>query len=93
MPEALAAVTEPSLLKAGFRPATLSSVAPWRMYSSWSTTVSPLRPFTVTGAISSANRPVFWAASARFWEVTANLSWSSRVICQRAAMFSAVWPM
>ena len=47
----------------------------------------------VTGAISSLKRPAFCAASARFCEVTANRSWSSRVICQRAAMFSAVWPM
>jgi hypothetical protein len=92
-PEALAAVTDPSFVKAGRRPETLSRVAPWRMYSSWSTTVSPLRPFKVTGTISAAKRPAFCAASARFWEVTANLSWSSRVICQRAAMFSAVWPI
>ena len=92
-PEALAAVTDPSLVKAGRSPETLSSVAPWRMYSSWSTTVSPFRPFTMTGTISAAKRPAFCAASARFWEVTAKRSWSSRVICQRAAMFSAVWPM
>ena len=57
-PEALAAVTVPSLLKAGRRPDMASSVAPWRMYSSWSTTVSPLRPLIVTGAISSATAGV-----------------------------------
>jgi hypothetical protein len=81
-PEALAAVTVPSLLKAGRRPETLSRVAPWRMYSSWSTTVSPLRPLMVTGAISSGEPPAFWAASALFWEATAKASWSPRVICQ-----------
>ena len=32
-----------------------------------STTVSPLRPLMVTGAISSSNRPAFCAASALFW--------------------------
>ena len=89
----MAAVTVPSLAKAGFRPETLSRVTPWRMYSSLSTTVSPLRPLMVTGAISASKRPAFWAASALFCEATANLSWSSRVICQRLAMFSAVWPM
>ena len=47
MPEAFAAVTEPSLAKAGRSLPIASIVAPWRMYSSLSTTVSPLRPFTV----------------------------------------------
>ena len=42
-PEALAAVTVPSLAKAGRSLATASSVAPARIYSSWSTTMSPLR--------------------------------------------------
>ena len=49
MPQALPAVTVPSLVKAGRRPAIASIVAPSRIYSSLSTTVSPLRPFTVTG--------------------------------------------
>ena len=92
-PEAFAAVTEPSLLKAGRRPPMDSAVTPWRMYSSLSTTVSPLRPLMVTGAISASNLPAFWAASARFWEAVAKASWSWRVICQRSARFSAVWPM
>jgi hypothetical protein len=35
--ERVAAVTLPSLAKAGRSFATVSSVAPWRMYSSWST--------------------------------------------------------
>ncbi len=89
----MAAVTVPSLRKAGLRPEMASSVTPWRMNSSSLTTVSPLRPLMVTGTISASNLPAFWAASALFWLATANLSWASRVICQRAAMFSAVWPM
>ena len=93
MPEALAAVTVPSLSKAGRSLATLSSVAPWRMYSSWSTTTSPLRVFTVTGTISSLKRPAFCAASALFCEATANSSCCWRVICHCLATFSAVTPM
>jgi hypothetical protein len=92
-PEALPAVTLPSLAKAGRSFATVSSVAPWRMYSSWSTTVSPLRPLMEKGTISSANLPAFCAASALFWEATANSSCCSRVICHWLATFSAVWPM
>ena len=83
MPDALPAVTVPSLEKAGLSFATESSVAPWRMYSSASTTTSPLRVFTVTGTISSLNLPAFCAASALFWEATAKRSWTSRESCQR----------
>ena len=71
----------------------LSIVTPLRMYSSSSTTVSPLRPFTVKGMISSLKRPAFCAASALFCEPSANRSWSSREICHFPAMFSAVLPM
>ena len=78
-PLALAAVTVPSFLNAGRRPATLSTVAPARMYSSSDTIVSPLRPLIVTGAISSLKRPLLRAASARFCERTANASCSPRV--------------
>ena len=42
-------MTVPSFLKAGRRPETPSIVAPARIYSSWSTIVSPLRVLTVTG--------------------------------------------
>ena len=49
MPEALAAVTVPSLAKAGRSFCIASIVAPWRMYSSWSTTMSPLRVLIVKG--------------------------------------------
>ena len=68
-------------------------VAPWRMYSSLSTTTSPLRVLTVKGAISSSNRPAFCAASALFWLARANSSCCSRVICHCVATFSAVVPM
>ena len=93
MPDALPAVTEPSLEKAGFSLAMASTVAPWRGYSSWSTTTSPLRVFTVTGTISSLKRPSFWAASALFCDAVANWSCSSRVSCHLPATFSAVVPM
>jgi hypothetical protein len=93
MPDALPAVTVPSLEKAGLSLAIASMVVPARMYSSWSTVTSPLRVEIVNGTISSLNRPDFCAASALFWELTANWSCSSRVSCQRWATFSAVLPM
>ena len=93
MPDALAAVIEPSLSKAGRSLATLSSVTPARGYSSWSTTMSPLRLLIVTGTISSLKRPAFCAASALFCEATANSSCWPRVICYCLATFSAVMPM
>eukprot|EP00043_Microstomoeca_roanoka_P023604 m.258924 g.258924 ORF g.258924 m.258924 type:complete len:349 (+) comp32889_c0_seq1:304-1350(+) len=93
MPDALAAVTEPSLVKAGRSFCIASIVAPWRMYSSASTTVSPLRDLMVKGITSSLNLPAFWAASALFWLATANSSCCSREICHCSATFSAVWPM
>jgi hypothetical protein len=89
----LPAVTEPSLAKAGRSLAIASIVAPWRMYSSCSTTVSPFRVLTVKGTISSAKRPAFCAASALFCEATANSSCWSRPICHCWATFSAVLPM
>src|SRR6266511_3208724 len=92
-PDALPAVTVPSLEKAGLSWDTASSVVPGRICSSRSITISPLRDGTVTGAISSLKRPDFWAASALFWEATANLSCSSRLICHFCATFSAVVPM
>ena len=92
-PEALAAVTLPSLAKAGRSFCISSRVAPWRMYSSWSTTTSPFLPGMTTGAISSANLPAFCAASALCWLARANSSWASRVMPHLSAMFSAVWPM
>jgi hypothetical protein len=93
MPDALPAVTVPSLSKAGRSFCIASIVVPWRIYSSWSTTVSPFLPLTVKATISSLNFPAFWAASALFCEATANWSWSSRVNCHCLATFSAVLPM
>ena len=92
-PDALAAVTVPSLSKAGFSFCMASSVAPRRMYSSESTIVSPLRPLMVKGTISSLKRPAFCAASALFCEASANRSCSSRVIWNWRATFSGVLPM
>ena len=93
MPEALPAVTVPSLAKAGRMPARPSAVTPARGYSSASTTVSPRRVLMVTGTISSVNLPAFWAASAFCWEALAKASCCSRVICHFSATFSAVVPM
>ena len=93
MPDALAAVTEPSLSNAGRSLEIESRVTPAFGYSSVSTTVSPLRPLIVTGAISSLNLPAFIAASALFCDFTANSSCCARVICHFLATFSAVVPM
>ena len=71
----------------------VSGLASCRIYSSSLTTTSPLRPFTVTGAISSLKRPAFCAALALFWLLAANWSCSSRVIWNSRATFSAVVPM
>ena len=57
------------------------------------TTVSPLRPFTVTGTISSLNLPAFCAALALCCDPTANSSCCSRVSWKAFATFSAVVPM
>ena len=72
MPEALPAVTVPSLENAGRRRAMPSMFESWRMYSSSATWMSPLRVFTVTGAISSLNRPLFCAAEAFCCDFRAN---------------------
>ena len=93
MPEALPAVTDPSLANAGLSFCMFSIVAPWRTYSSLSTTMSPFRVLTVNGTISSPNLPDFCAASALFWLATANSSCWSRLICHFSATFSAVCPM
>ena len=94
MPEALAAVTDPSFANAGFRPATESSVVPALMNSSAANaTGSPLRCGIITGTISSLNLPAFCAASALFWLATANSSCCAREISYCLATFSAVVPM
>ena len=66
-PDALAAVTDPSLANAGLRPLTDSSVVAALMNSSAANaTGSPLRWGIITGVISSLNLPAFCAASALF---------------------------
>src|SRR5215203_1866018 len=67
-PLALPAVTVASgssLPMIGRSLARVSTFESGRMCSSRSTTVSPFRPLTVTGPISSANRPASTAAAAR----------------------------
>ncbi len=76
--EELAAVTVPSLRKAGFSVGIFSRLA-LKGCSSLSMTVSPFLPDTVTGAISQAKPPLVFASLARVVEAMANLSWASRV--------------
>src|SRR5665213_1370231 len=92
MPEALPAVTVPSLAKAGRSFASTSSVVPARGYSSVSTIWSPFRVLMVMGTISSLKRPASIAATARCCERAASTSWSLRVIWYFRATFSAVLP-
>ena len=93
MPEAFAAVTLPSFENAGLSFCMFSIVAPCLMYSSFSTKISPFRVLTVNGTISSVNLPAVCAASALFWDNSANASCVSRDICHCSATFSAVCPM
>ena len=95
MPEALPAVTLPSLSNAGFRLAIASSVvAVLRGYSSSANMIgSPSSTGSRPATISSLNLPAFCAASALFWLATANSSCSSRVTAYSFATFSAVTPM
>ena len=86
------AVTVPSSLNTGFSFASASSVESRRGPSSVSTTVSPLRPFTVTGTVSSSKRPASIAATAFSWLCSANRSWRTRGISRSSARFSAVMP-
>ena len=58
-----------------------------------SITVSPLRPATVTGAISHANVPSLLAASARASDASAKASWASRVNAYVVAQSSANVPI
>src|SRR5690606_19740976 len=65
MPPASPAVTRPSFRKYGRSRPSASMVVSGRMCSSVAYTVSPLRPFTVTGTISASKRPASHAAFAR----------------------------
>jgi hypothetical protein len=76
----------------------LSAVVPGRMPSSWVRVTSfhsPLASWILVlmGTISSANRPAFWARSARWKLSAAYLSISSRVTPKSRLTFSLVQPM
>ena len=77
-PGLVAAVIVPSFEKAALSVGILSGM-PRPGASSVSTTVSPLRPLIVTGAISSLNPPLSIAALARLNEASAKSSMSLRV--------------
>src|SRR5690606_26963678 len=92
MLEELAAVTVPSLRKAGRRPGILdTSERPGCSSVSYST--SPLRVDTLTGTISSLNAPDSIAAFARFTDSMVNASCSSRVKPYLSAVASANTPI
>ena len=93
------AVTVPVSEKAGRRAANFSSDVSRRMPSSASRSpVTSAAPGTSgctrasSGTISLANRPSSVARAARWWEVSANRSISSRPIFQRRAISSAHSP-
>ena len=94
MPEALPAVTEPALSKAGRRPPSTSRLVLRLMNSSLAkTTGSPFFCGIETGTISSSKRPASWAAAAFCCEASASASCISRVMPYFLATFSAVMPM
>jgi len=86
--EELAAVTVPSLLKAGFNVGILA-MSQVNGVSSWATTRSPLRSLMVTGAISVWNAPASMACSERRTDSAANASCCSRVKPYLRAVASA----
>jgi len=92
--EAFPAVTVPSAWKTGFRRPSDSRVESARGPSSELTVIaSPFRCGIATGTSSASNFPARWAATARWWERSANSSWSSRLTSYLAATFSAVSPI
>ncbi|EWS64523.1 hypothetical protein Y695_02233 [Hydrogenophaga sp. T4] len=94
IPDALPAVTEPALSKAGRRPASTSAVVLALMNSSLlNSTGSPLRCGMLTPTISSLNLPAACAAAAFAWLPAARASCISRVMPWALATFSAVMPM
>ena len=94
MPEALPAVTEPALSKAGRKPAKASALVFLLMNSSvLNTTGSPLRCGMSTSTISSLNLPASCAALAFCWLPSAKASCMSREMLCALATFSAVMPM
>ena len=85
-------MTVPSLRNAGFSCGIFSGAA-LAGCSSLSRTTSPLRPATVTGAISHANVPSLLAASARDSDASANSSCAARVNPNVVAQSSANVPI
>ena len=83
--DALPAVTDPFSAKAGFSLASASSDVSGRGPSS--------SAIACTGTISSARRPDFCAAIARWWLRSAKASWSSRDTSYFWATRSAVSPI
>jgi hypothetical protein len=74
------AVMVPSAANAGRSLPRLAAVVSGRMPSSAATTIgSPLRCGTLTGMISSANKPLSTARPARWCDCAANSSCSSLV--------------
>ena len=92
MEREFAAVTVPSLRNAGFSVGILSGSA-FAGCSSFARTTSPLRPATVTGAISQAKVPSSFAARARLSDSSAKPSCSSRVNANFEAQSSAKVPI
>src|SRR5690606_15158057 len=92
MLEELAAVTVPSLRKAGRRVGILAT-SDLPGCSSVATSTSPLREATFTGTISSLNAPASIAALARVTDSIANASCSSRVKPYLSAQASANTPI
>ncbi len=80
------------MLKAG-RSVGIFSTFTVKGVSSSFTTSSPLRPATVTGAISSTKRPDLLAFTARAVDSFANASICSRVKPYFSAVLSAKLPM
>ena len=90
--DAFAAVTVPSLPKAGRRPANFDG-SPLPGSSSWSTTIAPFFEAISTGTISALNFPLACAARARRYDSAANASCASRVKPYFAATMSPQLPM
>ena len=90
-PEALPAVTTPFLRNGVFSCASCSSVVSARGCSSSRTALTaPFLPMICTGTISCARMPSHWAFAVRCWLRYAKASWSSRLIFNNSATFSAV---
>jgi hypothetical protein len=81
------------LVKAGRSFCIASMVAPWRMYSSLSTTMSPLRVLTVTADDLVLELAGLLRGLGLVLGGDGEFVLLSRVICHFSATFSAVWPM